>query len=54
LTSLIATHNLKLAERCDRILGLEHGVLELRKAATLANAGPGTLDLQAASEGETS
>jgi len=54
LTSLIATHNLKLAERCDRILGLEHGVLEVRKATTLANVGPGTLDLQAASGGETS
>src|SRR5262244_1683451 len=54
LTSLIATHNLKLAERCDRILGLEHGVLEVRKAATLAKVGPGTLDLQAASGGETS
>jgi len=31
LTSLIATHNLALAERCDRILGLEHGVLQTRK-----------------------
>ena len=54
LTSLIATHNLKLAERCDRILGLEHGVLEVRKAATLAGRGPGKLDFQAAGEGETS
>jgi lipoprotein-releasing system ATP-binding protein len=33
LTSLIATHNLALAERCDRILGLEHGVLQTRKAS---------------------
>jgi len=33
LTSLIATHNLALAERCDRILGLEHGVLRTRKDA---------------------
>ena len=31
LTSLIATHNLALAERCDRILTLEHGVLQTRK-----------------------
>ncbi len=54
LTSLIATHNLKLAERCDRILGLEHGVLETRKAATLAGRGPGKLEPQAASGGETS
>ncbi len=34
LTSLIATHNLALAERCDRILGLEHGVLQTRKDTT--------------------
>jgi lipoprotein-releasing system ATP-binding protein len=37
LTSLIATHNLALAARCDRVLGLEHGVLQTRKAATLAS-----------------
>jgi lipoprotein-releasing system ATP-binding protein len=36
LTSLIATHNLALAERCDRILGLEHGVLQTRGATAAA------------------
>ncbi len=33
LTSLLATHNLAIAARCDRILGLEHGVLRTRPAA---------------------
>jgi lipoprotein-releasing system ATP-binding protein len=32
LTSLIATHNVAVAQRCDRILGLEHGVLQARAA----------------------
>jgi lipoprotein-releasing system ATP-binding protein len=36
LTSLIATHNLALAARCDRIVGLEHGVLRTREAQALA------------------
>jgi ABC-type lipoprotein export system ATPase subunit len=30
LTSLIATHNLALAGKCDRVVGLEHGVLRTR------------------------
>jgi lipoprotein-releasing system ATP-binding protein len=41
LTSLIATHNLALAARCDRILTLEHGVLRARAAAAAATGTPG-------------
>ena len=41
LTSLIATHNLALAKRCDQILGLENGVLRTRM--DLAGADPGTV-----------
>jgi ABC-type multidrug transport system fused ATPase/permease subunit len=52
LTSLIATHNLALAERCDRILALEHGVLRTRKdsAGTLPDKSIASRDPQ----GETS
>jgi lipoprotein-releasing system ATP-binding protein len=41
LTSLLATHNLSLAARCDRILTLEHGVLRTRAAAAVAMGTPG-------------
>jgi lipoprotein-releasing system ATP-binding protein len=41
LTSLIATHNQALAQRCDRIVGLEHGVLQSRSAHHVAGPTPG-------------
>jgi len=41
LASLIATHNLELAERCDRVVGLEHGVLRTRSVKAEAMGTPG-------------
>jgi lipoprotein-releasing system ATP-binding protein len=41
LTSLIATHNLALAARCNRVLGLEQGVLTVRDAVAVASRVPG-------------
>jgi lipoprotein-releasing system ATP-binding protein len=41
LASLIATHNLELAARCDRIVGLDHGVLRTRSVKADAKGTPG-------------
>jgi len=41
LASLIATHNLGLAARCDRVVGLEHGVLRTRSVRAEATGTPG-------------
>jgi lipoprotein-releasing system ATP-binding protein len=41
LASLIATHNVALAERCDRVVGLEHGVLHTRSVTTAVKGTPG-------------
>jgi lipoprotein-releasing system ATP-binding protein len=45
LTSVLATHNLGLAERCDRVLRLEHGRLQVQ-AAPATPARPGGEDDQ--------
>jgi lipoprotein-releasing system ATP-binding protein len=42
LTSLIATHNLSLAAKCDRIIGLEHGVLLTRTVSASQPEGGAT------------
>jgi lipoprotein-releasing system ATP-binding protein len=52
LTSLIATHNLALARRCDRILGLENGVL--RTPRDLAGGDPGEVQTGRDPQGEMS
>jgi len=41
LSSLIATHNQALAARCDRVVGLEHGVLWTRSVRAEAKGTPG-------------
>jgi len=52
LTSLIATHNPALAERCDRVLGLERGVLRTRE--NRARKDPGAVGAGRDPKGETS
>ena len=41
LTSIVATHNLALARRCYRVLGLEHGVLSPREKNSLGSGALG-------------
>lgn len=38
LTAVLATHNLKLARRCHRVLALEHGILAPRELGSEAHA----------------
>lgn len=38
LTSVLATHNLSLAQRCHRVLGLEHGILGPRGGSVAAES----------------
>ncbi|HUL15205.1 MAG TPA: ABC transporter ATP-binding protein [Terriglobales bacterium] len=52
LTSLIATHNLALAAKCDRIVGLEHGVLRTRTVS--ASSQPGGAAAGGTPQGEAS
>ncbi len=43
LTSILATHNIGLAQRCDRVLRLEHGRIQPQAAArSVAPGGEGT------------
>jgi len=43
LTSILATHNMRLAQRCDRVLRLEHGRIQLQAGPrTVAPSGEGT------------
>ena len=44
LTSIVATHNMGLARRCDRVLGLEHGQLVPRGGEPREHEASGKLD----------
>jgi lipoprotein-releasing system ATP-binding protein len=41
LTSVLATHNLGLAQRCDRVLRLEHGQIQAQAASGTSNRSGG-------------